>query len=226
MTPYALRLFSNNWDIKNVPFEVSSHGCSLYSGDETCHRCAQRGVLTHFCRRERTPHTCRHATGNLQSEQKHQITRTSGLLPSARLRDNACLHRRHVSVFLNKQADTRRCGQGLISRHLALENLTAIRFKCVFLYSKPGKWWSRVGLLTGISVNNLFSFSVLYFYFFGCGGRRLKLFMRTPFLSYLWLHFECHWFLRIDRIICTHHFAKEKRQLWMLGTFWGVFASF
>lgn len=89
------------------------------------------------------------------------------------------------------------------------------------------KWWSLLGLLTGISLNNLFFFiSVLYFYFFGCGGRRLKLFIRTPFLSYLWLHFECHWFLRIDRIICTHHFAGEKRQLWMLGTFLGYLLLF
>lgn len=214
-----------NWAIKEPEsLRRIGIGTGTVKFNPYCQQCAQWGVQKlHLCTAQTHTHT--NITGNFSSQsEKHQITRTSGLLLSAQFRDNACLLQRQVSVFLNKQADTQRCWQGLISCQSALENVTEIYVKYAFLYSSPRKSWSLLWLFDCHLCKYSFLVSCCFIFIsLGVGGKVLH---ENAFLSHLWLHFECHRFLRIDRIICTHHFADAKKELWTLGTFLGVFASF
>jgi len=77
--------------------------------------------------------------------------------------------------------------------------------------------------LTVISVNSLFSFLVALFLFLWGWG--VKFFMTTPF--FLIFGFTLN-VTRIDRIICTHHFAdaKKKKNCEHWVHFWGYLLLF
>ncbi len=126
--------------------------------------------------------------------------------------------------FLTNKRTPRGVGRvwSAVSRPLRMSQKYTSKY--AFLYSSPRKLWSLLWLFDCHLCKYSFLFSCCFIFIsLGVGGKVLH---ENAFLSHLWLHFECHRFLRIDRIICTHHFADAKKELWTLGTFLGVFASF